>query len=191
VFDEKRERKRAIGKKAVISAIVMRKSPGDGRRGRLWADGRVFNCALGRGGMRAVKREGDGATPIARMRLMGGFFRPDRIKRPRSALPFRAIGPSDGWCDAPADPNYNRLVSLPFRASHERMTRDDELYDICLVLDWNLEPHGRRRFGGSAIFLHIAKPGFPPTEGCIAVRPEAMRWLLPRIGRETVVRVVA
>ena len=133
------------------------------------------------------------------------------MARPHSGIALEAITSRDGWCDAPSDPNYNRPVRLPFAASHEKMQRDDRLYDVCLVLDWNLErdetkwkparrldprsgtkvpPHGRKRHGGSAIFLHIARPGFPPTEGCVAVDPETMRWLLPRIGPETVVRTV-
>ena len=137
------------------------------------------------------KREGDGATPVASMRVVSGWFRPDRLLRPATALPLRPITAHNGWCDAPADPNYNRPVRLPFAASHETMLRADRLYDVCLVLDWNLPPFGRMRNGGSAIFLHIARPGFPPTEGCIAVAPETMRWLLPRIGRETLVKVLA
>lgn len=168
----------------------MRRAPRDARRGLLLAENRAFACALGRGGTRPVKREGDGATPIAGMRIVYGWYRADRLVRPHSKLRLRAITPRDGWCDAPADPNYNRPVRLPFRASHETMMRDDRLYDVCLVLDWNLEPFGRMRHGGSAIFLHVAKPGFPPTEGCIAIAPAAMRWLLPRIGPETVLKVI-
>lgn len=141
--------------------------------------------------MSSGKREGDGTTPVAAMRIVGGWFRPDRLVRPRTALEMEPITARDGWCDAPADPNYNCPVRLPFAASHEKMLRDDRLYDVCLVLNWNLPPFGRRRHGGSAIFLHIAKPGFPPTEGCIAVAPETMRRLLPRIGPETVVKVIA
>tara|TARA_Y100000815_G_scaffold172366_2_gene156730 strand:+ start:38307 stop:38795 length:489 start_codon:yes stop_codon:yes gene_type:complete len=161
--------------------------------------------------MHMPKREGDGATPVAAMRIVAGWFRADRMTRPQTALDLEPIGARDGWCDAPADPNYNRPVRLPFAASHERMLRDDRLYDVCLVLDWNLErgqakwkpvrrpaprptkktsPFRRKRYGGSAIFLHIARPGFPPTEGCIAVAPETMRWLLPRIGPQTVVRTL-
>ena len=194
----------------MISTVLVRKAPGNPAEGRLIAGGRVFRCALGRGGISAFKREGDGATPLAGMRITGGWFRADRVGRPRFFAPLRAIGAADGWCDAPADPNYNRPVRLPFAASHERMMRADRLYDVCLVLDWNLDrgkarrkparrpilrpegkitPRGRKRFGGSAIFLHIAKSGFPPTEGCIAVSPETMRWLAPRIGPETRVRV--
>lgn len=157
----------------------------------LVADGRAFTCALGRSGIRATKREGDGATPVAAMRVVAGWYRPDRLLRLSTLLPLKPITAHDGWCDAPADPNYNRPVKLPFSASHETMRRDDRLYDICLVLDWNLPPHGRKRFGGSAIFLHVAKPGFPPTEGCIALAPEVLRRLMPRIGPKTAVKVLA
>ena len=150
----------------------------------------IFPCALGRSGMRPLKREGDGATPVAAMRIVSGWFRPDRLLRPATALPLRAITARDGWCDAPENPNYNRAVRLPFAASHETMLRDDRLYDVCLVLDWNLPPFGRKRNGGSAIFLHVARPGFPPTEGCVAVAPKTMRLLLPRIGPQTVVKTL-
>ncbi len=141
--------------------------------------------------MRPVKREGDGATPIAAMRIVSGWFRADRMTRPLTGLELEAIGPRDGWCDAPGNPNYNCPVRLPFPASHETMLRDDGLYDVCLVLDWNLPPFGRKRHGGSAIFLHLARPGFPPTEGCIAVAAGTMRWLLPRIGPGTIVETLA
>jgi L,D-peptidoglycan transpeptidase YkuD (ErfK/YbiS/YcfS/YnhG family) len=104
------------------------------------------------------------------------LYRADKIPRPRTGLPIRAIQPDDGWCDAAADRNYNRPVRLPYPASHERMRRDDNLYDIVVVLDWNLS---RRRKGkGSAIFLHLARPGFLPTEGCVAVTAPVMRRLL-------------
>jgi L,D-peptidoglycan transpeptidase YkuD (ErfK/YbiS/YcfS/YnhG family) len=140
--------------------------------------------------MRATKREGDGVTPAAAMRVVSGWYRPDRLPRPATALPLKPIAARDGWCDAPDSPNYNRPVKLPFAASHETMLRNDALYDVCLVLDWNLPPHGRKRNGGSAIFLHIARPGFLPTEGCIAVAAETMRRLLPRIGPNTMVRTL-
>lgn len=175
----------------MISTIFVRPAPRDPRRGVLVAGGRFAPCALGRSGMLPLKREGDGATPIAAMRLVSGWFRADRMTRPHSELELEPIGPRDGWCDAPDDPNYNRPVRLPYRAGHETMLREDRLYDVCLVLDWNLPPFGRKRNGGSAIFLHIAKTGFPPTEGCIAVAPETMRWLLSRIGPETVVKTLA
>ncbi len=92
------------------------------------------------------------------------------------------------WCDASADPNYNRPVRAPFKPSHERLKREDELYDICVVMDWNVRM--RKRGCGSAIFFHIARPGFTPTEGCVAISSRDMRRLLPHLDRKTVLQVL-
>jgi L,D-peptidoglycan transpeptidase YkuD (ErfK/YbiS/YcfS/YnhG family) len=148
----------------------------------------VFPCALGRGGISADKREGDGATPLARMRLLEGYFRGDHGRRPgRTLLPMRAIRADFGWCDVPGDRNYNRPVKMPYAASHETMRRCDNLYDFCIVLDWNIRP--RRPARGSAIFFHLARPGFSPTEGCVAVTRAVMLRLLPHLSRQTVLEV--
>lgn len=125
-------------------------------------------CALGRGGLKSLKREGDGATPIGRWPLRQAFYRSDRILRPNTGLPLSQIRPSDGWCDAPGDRNYNRPVSHPYPASAERFWREDHLYDLVVVLGYNDRPRSRSR--GSAIFLHVAGPALGPTEGCVAVR---------------------
>lgn len=146
----------------------------------------VFPCALGRGGISALKRERDGATPLAVLPLLGGY-RKYQLKAVRSPLPMSPVRNDLGWCDAPSDPNYNRPVRLPYGSSHERMLRPDRLYDICIVLDWNISE--RRRNRGSAIFLHIARPGFQPTEGCVAVSPGTMRRLLPHLSRQTRLRI--
>ena len=135
-----------------------------------------------------IVREGDGATPIASMRLLNGFFRGDRMRDLRTPLPMRRIRPDMLWCDEPRDPNYNRLVRRPLKVSHEEMRRKDGLYDACLVLDWNIT--SRRRNRGSAIFFHLIRPGFEPTAGCVAIRPADMRRLLPLIGRRTMLKVV-
>jgi L,D-peptidoglycan transpeptidase YkuD (ErfK/YbiS/YcfS/YnhG family) len=92
-----------------------------------------------------------------------------------------------GWCDDPASPAYNRLVKLPFSGSHEEMWRADGLYDLVIVLGYNLSP--RRKHRGSAIFLHCARDGFPPTAGCIALRLGDLRRLLPRLSKKTVLIV--
>ena len=93
-----------------------------------------------------------------------------------------------GWCEVPEDRNYNRPVKIPYGASHERIKRDDRLYDACLVLDWNISSRMRGR--GSAIFFHLARPGFTPTQGCVAVSRRTMARLLPLLSNRTVVRVV-
>ncbi len=186
-YSKKRVRNEAARNFAGVGLLTVRARPGEPTQGLLIAGPRSFRCALGRGGISANKREGDGATPLAAMRLLGGYFRRGRF-RPGADLPLAPISARDGWCDAPADRNYNRPVRLPYRASHEEMLRSDRLYDAVIVLDWNIRP--RRRNRGSAIFLHVAKPGFQPTEGCVAVTPAAMAWLLPRVSRRTVLRVI-
>jgi L,D-peptidoglycan transpeptidase YkuD (ErfK/YbiS/YcfS/YnhG family) len=150
---------------------------GDGT-GRLIFDGLMLRCALGKGGVRPAtgKRESDGATPAAIMPLRRVLFRADRGPAPRCAVPVEPIARDDGWCDDPAHAAYNRPVRLPFAASHEVLWRDDHLYDIVGVLGWNDDPVERGR--GSAIFLHLAREGFAPTEGCVALALPDMRALL-------------
>ncbi len=160
---------------------------GDRRRGLLVAGGMTTPCALGRSGVTPAKREGDGATPKGRFALVSVLYRPDRLPRPVTALPVHPIARNDGWCDDPADRNYNRPVTLPHAASHERLWRDDHLYDVVVVVDYNLRNPVPGR--GSAIFLHIAAPGFTPTAGCVAVSPVAMRRILARSGPGTVLNI--
>lgn len=167
--------------------LRVRARPGKPAEGLLRFGNTVFFCALGRGGIRAIKREGDGATPLARMRLLHGRFRPGRLATRRSGLALSPIRHDDGWCDAPGDRNYNRPVKLPYPASCEAMERGDRLYDCVIVLDHNIRP--RRRGMGSAIFFHIAREGFKPTEGCVAVTPRVMARLLPHLTPETVLVV--
>jgi L,D-peptidoglycan transpeptidase YkuD (ErfK/YbiS/YcfS/YnhG family) len=174
----------APSKRALLESVKVRPLPGNPSRGRLEADGVVLPCALGRSGIRVDKREGDGATPWGRYRPLAAYWRDDRIERPRTALPVSRIGEASGWCDDPADPNYNKSVTLPYSASAERMRREDELYDIVVDLDWNRGPIAKRK--GSAIFLHVASVHYTPTEGCIALRQDHLRKLLTRIGPETI-----
>lgn len=171
--------------------ITVHARSGRPAQGLLCVGTRAFPCALGRAGIAARKREGDGATPLGSMGLLGGYFSPrasQDMQPLRTRLPMRPIRADLGWCDSPADPCYNRPVKLPFRAGHERMARPDRLYDVVLVLDWNVS--ARRRGKGSAIFLHLARPGFAPTEGCIAVSRRTMARLLPLLATGAVVRVV-
>lgn len=157
-------------------------------RGRLVAGPLVIACALGRGGLARLKREGDGATPVGRFRLIGAFYRPDRVRRPRCRLPLRLIRPGDGWCDDPLDRLYNRPVRLPYPARCEALWRDDPVYDVVLDLSWNRGPIVKGR--GSAIFLHLAQPGFASTAGCVAVERRALARLLERIGPDTRIEIM-
>ncbi|AKO98470.1 L,D-transpeptidase catalytic domain protein [Marinovum algicola DG 898] len=133
--------------------------------------GRLWPCTIGRGGLTADKREGDGATPRGRHHITGLLYRPDRMARPAPwAEPIR---PGDLWSDEPQDEEYNTLVRAPYTGSHEALRRADPLYDLVLLTDWNWPDATPGR--GSAIFLHRwRRPGFP-TEGCIAFRPDRLR----------------
>jgi L,D-peptidoglycan transpeptidase YkuD (ErfK/YbiS/YcfS/YnhG family) len=139
---------------------------------------RRVRCALGPAGVvpAAEKREGDGATPAGVWPMLRVLYRPDRGGAPKTALPVSAIDPSDGWCDDPKDAAYNRPVTLPYPASCESMWREDELYDVVVILAHNDDPPAPGL--GSAIFLHCAKPGYPPTQGCVALEKSDLLELL-------------
>ena len=140
-------------------------------------------CTIGPSGMKTRKREGDGATPVGRFRLLYGFYRADRLRHPISGLKLRALHRADGWCDDTTSACYNRPVNLPFGAGHERLWRDDHVYDCVIVLDHNRRP--RVRGHGSAIFLHVMRPDAGPTAGCVAIGAHAMWRLLPRLTPRT------
>lgn len=178
---DQRTQKR-LAKKQIVSVFPR---PGNKQKGLLKIGSQTFRCALGRSGIGIMKKEGDGKTPLAKMKVLFGFFRADRW--PISSRPYwiKKANHTLGWCDAPDDPNYNRAVNLPFAASHETLTRDDPLYDCVIVLGWNIEARSRNR--GSAIFLHLARDGFLPTEGCIAVSKATMRHLILRIEPGTII----
>lgn len=170
--------------------LVVRAHPANPQKGIIRAGNLTLPCALGKGGISANKREGDGATPCAVLRPLALFFRGDR-RLPglmQTALPKILIRPDHGWCDAPSDHRYNLPVRTPYPASHEKMHREDRLYNVCIVLDWNMRPTRRNR--GSAIFMHIARPGMKPTEGCIALQPRDMSRLLPLLNRHSRIQIV-
>jgi L,D-peptidoglycan transpeptidase YkuD (ErfK/YbiS/YcfS/YnhG family) len=138
---------------------------------------RHLPCALGRGGIRADKREGDGATPAGRFALRRVYWRPDRLGRPVTLLPAAPVGPRLGWSDDPRDPGYNRACRLPRALGAERMRRSDRLYDIVVTTSHN---ETGARGAGSAIFLHLRRGLGPRTAGCIAFRRDHLLWLLAR-----------
>jgi L,D-peptidoglycan transpeptidase YkuD (ErfK/YbiS/YcfS/YnhG family) len=172
------------------SVIHARSRPGQRTRGVLLAGTRVLPVVFGRGGILADKREGDGATPRGRFRLVRLWWRADRWPRPRTLLPIRRITPDLAWCEDTADRRYNR----PFRRSPsgrdragDRLWRDDHLYDFVIEIDHNTRPRVAGR--GSAVFLHLARPGRKPTAGCIAFELTDLRRLLPSLGPKTRISV--
>jgi L,D-peptidoglycan transpeptidase YkuD (ErfK/YbiS/YcfS/YnhG family) len=166
-----------------LSTIVIRAAAGNPCRGWLTADGLTIPVALGRGGIRANKREGDGGTPRGVFRPLRLWWRADRAPRPRTALPLRIIGPDDAWCEDPSSRHYNRRIRRGRGQSGDRLRRDDHLYDFIIEIDHNTRP--RTAWRGSAVFLHLARDNFGPTAGCVAMTKPAMVRLLARIGPQT------
>jgi L,D-peptidoglycan transpeptidase YkuD (ErfK/YbiS/YcfS/YnhG family) len=144
--------------------------------GRLVLRGLVFRAALGRGGVRSDKQEGDGATPAGLLPLRRVLYRADRLRAPDCAVPVEPIAPTDGWCDDVGEADYNRMIRLPHDGRYEELWRPDGVYDLVGVLGWNDDPVQRGR--GSAIFLHVARPDYAPTEGCIALARDDLRQML-------------
>jgi len=163
--------------------IIVRRAPGRPSQARVQLAHSVRQAAIGRGSVRPLKREGDGGTPLGRFPVRRVLYRADRAFRPHVPLPVHAIGKADVWCDDPNDRNYNRLITLPSPRGAEGLRRSDHLYDLVLVLGYNDLPRIKGR--GSAIFVHLARPGYTPTEGCIAFSRRDLLAVLAEIRRGT------
>ncbi len=157
--------------------------------GMLRFEDREFRCALGKNGVVSAnaKTEGDGKTPAGIWRLRYVMYRADRRTSPHTDLPVTTISFSDGWCDDPAHPDYNRPVRLPFEASHEKLFREDGLYNIIIVLNHNDDPPVPGK--GSAIFMHIARPDYSGTEGCVALAEHDLETVLSMCTTESYIRI--
>ena len=146
-----------------------------------------MTCAFGRGGVTDAKKEGDGCTPIGDWPLRRLYYRQDRVPPPETLLEITVIREDRGWCDESSHPLYNQDVSLPFDASHEQLFREDHLYDLMIPMGYNdqdIVPGA-----GSAIFFHLARDRYQPTEGCVAIAEADMRRLLPLLSSKTILRV--
>lgn len=159
--------------------------------GRLEGGGLSLRCALGKGGVvpAAEKREGDGASPAGVWPVRRVWYRADKGPPPETGIPVIALRPEDGWCDAPGDARYNQWVPLPCPARHERLWREDGLYDLIVELGYNDDPPVTGK--GSAIFLHVARPGYLPTEGCAALAEDDLRAVLKRLQGGSVIEIRA
>lgn len=145
---------------------------------------------IGRTGMKAAadKREGDGATPMGTWRILYGFYRADRHAKPAGGLPWLAIQPDMGWCDAPEDALYNQMVPKGYPASHEEMWREDTAYDFVLILNHNQQPVTAG--AGSAVFMHVWRDGADCTAGCVALKGDVMRTLVDGLGVGQIIEIV-
>jgi L,D-peptidoglycan transpeptidase YkuD (ErfK/YbiS/YcfS/YnhG family) len=170
-----------------LSAIRICPSAGNPRRGWLTAGGQTIPIALGRGGIRANKREGDGGTPRGTFRPRQVWWRADRHPRPRTFLPVRAITPEDAWCEDPQSRHYNQPVRRNRDHGGDRLTREDHLYDFIVEIDHNISPRIAGR--GSAVFLHLAREDYSPTAGCVSMTRGAMLRLLQRLGPQTKIMI--
>jgi L,D-peptidoglycan transpeptidase YkuD (ErfK/YbiS/YcfS/YnhG family) len=166
-----------------LSRIQVRARPGDRTKGWLTAGGLTFPVALGRSGIFANKREGDGATPRGVFHPLRLWWRGDRAPAPRTLLPLRRISPQDAWSEDPTDRRYNRPVRREPGEPGDRLARKDHLYDLIVEIDHNTRPRTAGR--GSAVFIHLARPGFAPTAGCVALEGKRLRWLVERLGPNT------
>jgi L,D-peptidoglycan transpeptidase YkuD (ErfK/YbiS/YcfS/YnhG family) len=171
----------------VLSVIHVRARPAQRSRGWLMAGPLALPVALGRAGIKANKREGDGATPRGTFRLKRLWWRADRHPRPVTLLPVRRINAGDGWCEDRSDRRYNRPVKISAQSKADRLKRQDELYDFIVEIDHNTRPRVAGR--GSAVFIHVARPDFAPTAGCIALKLSSLRRLLACVGPRTKIMV--
>ncbi len=149
--------------------------------------GKTYRCAIGKAGFSASKKEGDHCTPLGTFPLRECWYRPDRLDAPKTGLPLKIIHEDDGWCDDPKHPEYNRQVKLPQAFSHERLWRDDRRYDLIVPLGYNDDPAVPGK--GSAIFLHVAAPGYSGTEGCVALKREDLLEVLALCDTGTVMTI--
>jgi len=166
-----------------LSTIRIRAAAGNSRKAWLTAPGLTIPVALGRGGILANKREGDGATPRGTFHPRKLWWRADRFRRPRTYLSARAITPADAWCEDPDDRHYNRPIRVGRDHKGDRLQRTDHLYDFIVEIDHNTRPRVAGR--GSAVFLHLARDNFAPTAGCVSMTRSAMLHLLRRLGPRT------
>jgi L,D-peptidoglycan transpeptidase YkuD (ErfK/YbiS/YcfS/YnhG family) len=170
-------------KRTALRSIRVSTRPGRKSQGWLFAGPLMAPVALGRTGIKADKREGDGGTPRGRFRPLQLWWRADRLPRPRTSLPVRRIDRHDAWCEDPHDRRYNHAFRRSANEPGDRLRRDDDLYDMVIEIDHNTRPRVAGR--GSAVFIHVARPRFAPTAGCVALRPRDLKMLLGRIDSKT------
>ncbi|MDC0433499.1 L,D-transpeptidase family protein [Pelagibacteraceae bacterium] len=153
----------------------------------------VFNdyrvkCAIGKRGIKIKKKEGDLITPKGTYNISKLLYRKDRVKNLKSRLKKILINKNMGWCDDPRSKDYNKLIKIPFKYNYEKLYIKENIYDIILVLNYNMQPVKKDK--GSAIFIHIAKQNFNPTKGCVAIRKKELRVILKMVNARTKVKII-
>jgi L,D-peptidoglycan transpeptidase YkuD (ErfK/YbiS/YcfS/YnhG family) len=146
-----------------------------------------FKCALGKAGIGKKKREGDNVTPTGNFKIVKIYYRSDRVKKISSKLRLIEITKNMGWCDDPNSKNYNKLINLPSKYSHEKLFKKNNIYNVIVVLNYNMKPVIKNK--GSAIFIHIAKKNYQPTQGCIALKKNDLLKLLSKIRKNIKIKI--
>ena len=146
-----------------------------------------FRCALGKAGIKKKKKEGDNITPEGTFKIIRVYYRRNKIKNISTLIKKKEIKKKIGWCDDPVSSFYNKEIKLPSKFSHEKLYRKDNLYDLILVLNYNINPIIKNK--GSAIFIHIAKKNYEPTAGCIALKKRDLVELLENIKKNTKIKI--
>jgi len=146
-----------------------------------------FRCSLGKAGIGKKKREGDNVTPTGTFKIVKIYYRSDRVKKISSKLRLIEITKNMGWCDDPNSKNYNKLINLPSKYSHEKLFKKNNIYNVIVVLNYNMKPVIKNK--GSAIFIHIAKKNYRPTQGCIALKKNDLLKLLSKIRKNIKIKI--
>jgi L,D-peptidoglycan transpeptidase YkuD (ErfK/YbiS/YcfS/YnhG family) len=146
-----------------------------------------FKCALGKSGIGKKKIEGDNITPKGVFRIVKIYYRKDRLKELSSKLRLIKVTKNMGWCDDPNSKNYNQLINLPSKYSHEKLFKKNNIYDLIIVLNYNMKPIIKNK--GSAIFIHVAKNNYQPTQGCIALKKNDLLKLLSKISKNIKINI--
>ena len=144
-------------------------------------------CALGKRGINKKRREGDFVTPKGVYKIKYILYRKDRVPKIKTDFYKVIIKKNMGWCDDPNSSKYNKLIKTPFNYSYEKLYRKDNIYDIILVLDFNMNPVKRKK--GSAIFIHVAKKNYDKTKGCIAIKKRDLLKILKKLKKKTIVNI--
>jgi L,D-peptidoglycan transpeptidase YkuD (ErfK/YbiS/YcfS/YnhG family) len=146
-----------------------------------------YRCALGKAGVNKKIKEGDGITPKGVFKITKIYYRADKIKVVKTNIKKIKITKNMGWCDDPASQFYNRQIKLPSKFSHEKLYRNDDLYDLIAILNYNTDPVIKNK--GSAIFMHISESSYKKTEGCIALKKDDLIKIVMQIKKNTKISV--
>ncbi|MBI1215034.1 MAG: L,D-transpeptidase family protein [Alphaproteobacteria bacterium] len=168
--------------------IVVQTSSFTATTGVLFIGAQRYDCTLGRGGVTIDKVEGDGKTPVGTYPFRQVLYRADRLEKPRTGLPVEELTPETGWCEDPSHADYNKKITLPHPAQNDHMTREDHLYDVTAVIGYNDDPPQPGR--GSAIFMHLARPDFTPTAGCVGLKLEDLLAVLAQLDADSQITIL-